>query len=872
VNWWQRLRKRDRLDAELDAELRFHFERLVEDSIRAGLSEEEARRNARIEFGGLDQVKEECRDARGTRAVDQTAQDLRFAARLLVKDRWFTLVAVVALALGIGVNNTVFTIVNAMVLRGLPVDDPDRIVIFHDASERVLGVSYRDVEDWRASAKTFAGIAAFNDTTMTVGDEGRSPDVFPGAYISAHAFRLVGERPILGRDFLPEDDVPGAPAVVILGNGVWKSRYGGDPAVIGRTIHVNTVPSVVIGVMRGGFKFPVVHDVWQPLALMPGLESQKRDARMLRAFGRLEDRTTMAQAQSELTTIAASLSRDHPETNKDLRPIVRPYTGTAKHPVFLAMFGAVCFVLLIACANIASLLLARSTQRSREISVRVALGATRWRIVRQLLMESTLLALPAGVLGFVLSVAGVRLFAFTVEGINFPYWYRDQWTMDGRVFAFVGAVCLGAGFVFGLVPALHLSKTNVNESLKDGARTGTSGLSARRWTSALLVAELAFTLILLAGAGLMMRSFLAVYRADLVVDSSRVLTMSLRLPARKYTTPAQRIAFYQRLEERLGSIQPVSAAAIASTVPFIGAPVWRLAIDGRTPVSGETSPKASYVLIGARYFDTLSLRLLRGRAFTEIDGTAGHESAIVNQQLAAMYFPDEDALGRRIRLTNPNAPDAAGAWVTIVGVSPTVRQQFFQDIDPVVYLPYRANPGSGAMLMARGQSEPEGISPLLRAELRALDPDLAVHRVMPLDVWMAQSRWGHRVFGTMFGVFACIALILAAVGLYAVTSYSVTQRTREIGVRMALGARGREVVWLFLRRVTVPLGIGLAIGLAGAFGVGRLLQSFLIQTSATDPVTLVSIAALLVVVAVAACVWPALRATRLDPVTALRSE
>jgi predicted permease len=860
-----------RRDQELTDEIEAHLDLLAEEHLRRGLSREDARAAARRAFGGVDQVKEAYRDQRGLPFVDALGQDVRFAARLLAKDRGFTLVAVIALALGIGASNTVFTIVNAMVLRGLPVDHPDRIVAFH-SGDRVLGVSYRDIEDWRAMSKTLAGFAAYGGASMTVGDEGRSPEVFSGSYISADAFRLIGEKPMLGRDFRAEDDRPGAPPVVVLGHTVWTTRYGGDPTVIGRTIRVNGVPSGVVGVMGHGFRFPLVDELWQPLAIMPGLATERRDARVLRAFGRLADWSTMAQAQAELSTIAARLAHDYPDTNKDLRPIVVPFTGSADHPMFLALFGAVGFVLLIACANVANLLLARSAQRAREISIRVSLGATRWRIVRQVLVESLLLAALAGVLGLGLSVGGVKLFADAVAGINFAYWYHDNWTMDGRVFAFVAAVSLATPLVFGLVPALNLSRRTVSDILKDGARTGTVGRGARRWMNGLLIAELAFTLILLAGAGLMMRSFLAVYRADLIVDTSHLLSMSLRLTNQKYPTSAQRIAFYQRLEERLAAVPTIPSAAVASTVPFIGAPLWQLAIEGRPPLPGGATPTVSYVRIGARYFDTLGVPLLRGRAFRDIDGTAGHESAIVNRRFVAIHFPDRDPIGQRIRLTDPNARDAASAWVTIIGISPTIRQQYLSELDPVVYLPYRANPGSSAMLMIRSDADPAALASLIREEVRALDPDVPVYRIIPLETWMTQSRWGHQVFGTMFAMFACIAVVLAAVGLYAVTAYAVTQRTQEIGVRMALGARGPQVVWLFVRRAVMPLAVGLAIGLGGALGVGRLLQSMLVQTSATDPVTLVSVAGLLVVVSTAACFWPVRRATRLDPVVALRHE
>jgi putative ABC transport system permease protein len=398
-----------------------------------------------------------------------------------------------------------------------------------------------------------------------------------------------------------------------------------------------------------------------------------------------------------------------------------------------------------------------------------------------------------------------------------------------------------------------------------------------------LIAELALTLVLLAGAGLMMRSFLAVYRADLVVDATHVVHMPLTLPSETYHTPEQRAAFYQRLAERVGAVRGVGSAAFANVVPFGGGPSRQLSIDGRPSLTGELQPTVSYVTIRGRYFDTLGLRLLRGRTFSETDDLPGHESVIVNQRFVMMFFPNEDPIGRRIRLTTTaqdvrrEAPTLSGpvsvppAWATIVGISPTVRQQYFRDIDPVVYVPDRAD-AAGITLIVRGRSAPGGITPLIRAGVYRLDPDVALGAIRPLEESMTQSRWGHRVFGGMLTVFAFIALALAAVGLYAVTAYSVVQRTQEIGVRMALGAQAAAVVWFFMRRSLLSLGIGLGIGIAGALGLGRLLQSFLIQTSPTDPMTLVGIAVLLTAVSAAAGFFPARRATRLDPVAALRHE
>jgi predicted permease len=494
--------------------------------------------------------------------------------------------------------------------------------------------------------------------------------------------------------------------------------------------------------------------------------------------------------------------------------------------------------------------------------------------VRQLLVESVLLALISGVLGFGLSIVGIRLFDAAVADVGKPYWIR--FTLDGRVFTFLAAICLGTGVMFGLAPALHVSKTDINEVLKEGGRSG-SGLRARRWTSALIIVELALTLVLLAGAGFMVRSFLILYQRDLGIDTSRLLTMRLQLPNRKYPTPEQRRDFYQRLDQRLAALGNVQAATITTNTPMGGGSGRQLVVEGREPAAGEQPQTVTQVMIGPRYFETMGLTLVRGRGFNETDGTPGHETALVNQRFVAMHFAGDDPIGRRIRLTPeaaPGAPQQTPAVVTIVGITPTVRQRNFQEAlpDAVVYVPLRSQPPPSATLILRTAGDPAALTPAVREEVRAIDPDLPLFGILTLDRVLAQGRWMFQVIGTMFATFALIALALSAVGLYAVTAYSVAQRTQEIGVRMALGAQASQVWWLILRGALVQLAVGLTIGVAGAFGVGRLLRSLLIHTGSRDIETLTAIVALLICVSLSACFWPACRATRLDPVSALRYE
>jgi len=850
-------RKRER---ELAEEIDAHLELLTEEHLRRGLSHEAARAAARRDFGGVEQVKEAHRHQRSLPFADTFHQDLRFAVRLLVRDRWLTAVAAAALALGIGASNTVFTFVNAAQIRGLPVDEPKSVLAIHriDASGRPGAVSRTELEVLRTEATTLEGIAAYKRSASTVTDEGLAPEQIRSLYVSANTFRLLRVPPSLGRDFLPEDDRPGAAPVVLLGESVFRTRYGGDRNVLGSAIRVNGVETTVIGVMPVGFQFDYFADLWQPLAAMPGFTTDNSDAPQLSALGRLADGAELSEARTEIEGIDQRRNRERPESDRESRLTAAPFNGTiSDNPIMPALLGSVGFLLLIACANVANLLLARSTHRAREIGIRTAIGASRFRILRQLVVESALLAGLAGIAGFGLSLLGVRLFSNAVADIAKPFWIH--WTMDGRVFLFFAAVCVATGVLFGLAPALHLSKTNM-VSLKSGAAIG-----AHRWTKGLLTVELALTLTLLAGAGLMLRSFLTLYRLDYVVDTTNMTTMALRLPEAKYPAPRDWNVFFEGLEERLAGIPSISSAATASTFPYAGAATRNLVLE-----DADQSPSTvSYLTVGSRYFDTLGLRLVRGRDFTDIDGTAGHAAAIVNQLLVAAHFPNEDPIGKQIGLAEGST---APSWFTIVGIAPDVRQRNLAGPDPTVYVPSRANPQPFAMLLVRGAPGTESVIPIVREEVRALDPELPLYGIMSMDQLLSQSRWPNRVFGIMLAVFASIALVLSTVGLYGVVAHSVSQRVQEIGVRMAFGAMPRQVSWLVTRSTAFPFGAGLLLGLGGAIGVGQLLRSLLVRTSPTDPLTLLAIIVLLLVVSSGACWLPARRATRLDPVSALRHE
>jgi predicted permease len=746
-----------------------------------------------------------------------------------------------------------------------------------------MGVSYLDFLEW-SQGRTFSNVALMSGATMNVSDEGRPPERFSGVFISADGFRLLGQAPVLGRNFVADDDRPGATPVVLLGSSIFKNRYGGDTAVIGRTIRVNEIPATVIGVMPEGFRFPGNSDLWQPLAVMPGLLKQPRQSRGFQVIGRLAPGASREQAQAELDAITQRLSTEYPDTNKDVRARVQPYhervNGGEIRVVFLSLMGAVALVLLIACANVANLLLARASSRAREISVRISLGASRRRVVRQLLIESLVLALIAGLIGFGIALIGIRLFDIATRDVGRPYWI--EFTMDARVFAYLALVCVGTAVAFGLAPALHVARTDVNEVLKEGGRSGSAGTRVRRWTGVLVVGELALTLALLAGAAFMLRNFMTMYRLDIGIETSRLLTMALALPDAKYPALEQRLAFYEQLQQRLGA--RFTAVSVATNGPMQGGLVRRFEIVGqeKNATNEQEVPSVTMLGVDPRYFDTVGLRPLRGRGFTADDGRAGQESAIVNARLAQMHFGDGDPLGRQIVLSldkslgDPPPGIPYSQTLTIVGVVPNIRQRGLdqRDPDPIAYVPFRMQPRGVMTLLARSEGDPHQLTASVREEMRAVDPDLPLFNIRTVDETLARERWPFRVFGTMFAIFAAGALLLSAIGLYAVTAYAVRQRTQEIGIRTALGAQSSQVMWLFVRRAFVQLTIGLAIGIAGAVGVGSVFEAgeLLIHINGRDPITIGSIAVLLTVVALVATVWPARQATRLDPLVALRRE
>ena len=810
-------------------------------------------------------------------------QDLRFAVRLLVKERWFSAVAIVALALGIGLNATVFTLVNAVLIRGLPFKDSQDLYMLSWQPKRGgrSNVSYTEFKEWRDQAKVFAGIGAWTNSSMTINDDRGLPEQARGTYLTANSFALVGQSLLLGRDFGAQDERRGTDRAVILGYTLWRNRYGGDRSVVGKLTRVNGEPSVIVGVMPEGMMFPQNSEIWA--VFIPTEQQERRTARGMNVFGRIRPDATRSEALAELNTMAGRVRSEFPKDYEDLtgasiETFNERFNGGPIRAIFLAMMGAVVFVLLIACANVANLLLSRSASRAREVAVRLALGATRWRIVRQLLVESVLLGLIGGLLGLGIAFFGVRAFDAAVADTGKPYWI--QFTMDFTVIGFLAAICVCTGVLFGLAPALHVSRTNVHSVLKEGGRGNAGGGRVRWLTGTMVVVEVALTMVLLVGAGLMVRSFLNLYRIDIGMKMDRLLTMQLQLAGDKYQKPETRRAFYERLQPRLASVPGAEHVALTTSVPPFGTGRRPLEVDGRAAAKIDDAPTVGSVAVSPGFFDVAGVAVLRGRGLTEADGGPGGEVVVINQQFAAEHFPNEDPIGKRIRFMQPAASAGQPAppsavWRTIVGIVPTIRHTQLQDAESlaVAYLPLRQEAPGFSSVIIRGSVEAEALMNAVRKEVHAIDPDQPVFNLRTMEQAMQQQMWPYRVFGTLFTIFAGIGLVLSAVGLYAVMAYAVTQRTQEIGVRMALGAQGKQVTWMVLRRGLLQLGLGLTLGLAGGYFAGRALPSrILVQTTATDPWTFVAITALLTMVAITACLVPARRAMRVDPLVALRAE
>jgi putative ABC transport system permease protein len=869
------LLRRGEVERDIDDELRSHVEMLTEENARRGMTPAEARRAALDSFGDVTRVKEAARDVRGGGSMETIIQDVRFGLRMLTKNPGFTVVAVIALALGIGANSAIFSVVNTILLRPLPYKDPERLVMVWEDDSR-HGYP-RDTPapanfvDWRDQNKVFESMAAIADLSFNLTGAGE-PERLDGKRVSASLFPILGVEPQLGRWFVPEEDRPGENHVVILSHALWQRRFGSDAGVIGKTITLNGYSFSVIGVMPPSFRFPSADDqFWIPIAFTQA-EAARRGAHFLQVVARMRPGVTLEQARAEMSTIAARLQQQYPEQNTDLGAAVVPLheqlVGNIR-PALLVLLGAVGFVLLVACANVANLLLARAAVRQKEIATRVALGASRLRLIRQFLTESILLAAIGGGIGLLLSVWGVRLLkAFIPPNIS----QAKEITVDVKVLVFTLLVSLLTGLVFGLAPATQATSVNLNETLKEGGRDSAAGSRGNRIRGVLVVSEVALSLILLIGAGLLINSFLRLRNVDPGFHAGNLLTMSIALPAQKYPDQARRSAFYTEMIRRVEALPGVKSAAVTSQIPLIkqGDSIG-ITVEGQPPPAPGQENIVATRIVSPNYFRTMGIKLLRGREFGEQDRADAPAAAVVSESMARRYWPGEDPTGKRICPGKPESPDD---WVTIVGVVNDVRQFGLDaELKPQMYLTYQqAGFFSPRHLVIGTNVEPHSLAASVRGTVWGIDRDQPVSNIRTMEEVLAESISRQRFSTLLLGVFGVVALVLAAVGIYGVMSYSVSQRTHEIGIRMALGAQRRDVLKLAVGQGLKLVMIGVAVGLVASVVLTRVMKTLLFGVSSTDPATFAVISLVLVVAGLLASYIPARRATKVDPMIALRYE
>jgi putative ABC transport system permease protein len=879
---WRRLLfylRRDRFDHELEEEMRFHLELKAGANLASGMASEEARYASQRQFGNRTLLREVSREMWSFRSIETLVQDLRYGARMLLKHKGITAVAVLTLALGIGANSAIFSVVNSVLLRELPYREPERLVaVFTEyvipqvgarKSFLFTGADFRDLRDQNQSFEQAAAYSGLNFNLTGSGE----PEALAGVRATANLFATLGIEPRHGRAFLPEEDRPGNNRVVILSDELWRRRFGSDPKIVGQTIILNNEPYAVIGVAPPDFRFPPKDsfyslsavDFYTPLALPPE-EWNNRGPGRYTVIARLKSGFRIEQAQSDVVSLAKRLEERYPNTNRyksvQLVPFHQQVVGKVE-TALLALLGAAGFVLLIACVNVANLLLARATARQKEIAIRAALGAGRWRVVRQLLTESILLAILAGALASLLAFWCVDLLRRVVPE-DFPR--AAEISVDLRVLGFTLAVSLLTGIAFGLIPALQGSRTDLNETLKEGGRSS-GGRARSRLGGVFVVSEVALALLLLVGAGLMLRSFIRLMNVDPGFDPHNVLAIAIRPPETKYNS-AQQAAFSQQLLERVRALPGVRSAGVVFPPLWVWENTSGFRIEGEPPPPPSVSRRISNRVVSPDYFKTLNIQLLKGRVIDENDGPNKPPVVVINETLARRYWPNSNPIGQRIF----SGEDTT--WREIVGV---VRDARYNSLDTEaggqVYAPFDLYAGVNyRTLVVRADGDPLGLVPAVLAEIKAIDKDQPISSIHTMEEMMAKSVSQRRFNMLLLAIFAGVALLMAVVGIYGVMSYSVGQRTHEIGLRMALGANTADVLRLLLGQGMKLVVMGMAIGLAAAIALTRLISSLLFDVHATDPATFVAISLLLALVALLACYVPARRAAKVDPVVALRLE
>ncbi len=865
-----------RVDVDLDQEVHSHLEMLIEEKIRAGMPPHQARRAARIELGGVEQVKERVRDSRTGAWLDSLLQDIRYGLRTLRKSPGFTAIAVLTLALGIDANTAIFSVVYAVVLRPLPYTHPEQLISVLQAkpqeSIRGTGCSFPDFTEWREQNLVFSELAGAESHELTLTGHG-DPSVVTTMVVTPELFSLLDAKPLAGRTFLSEDGQKGAAPVVIVSENLWRGRFGADPNIVGSSISLDKRPFTVVGVMPAEFSLRLItqtQDIWIPLVQDPlfGPWMSRRGQHWLPVVGRLKPGVSLAQAQAEMDTISARLAREFPAEDAgwtiQLAPLQTAIVGDMRSALFV-LLGAVGLLLLIACANIANMLLTRATSRAREMAIRTALGAGRARIVRQLLTESAVLGLLGGGAGICLAYWGVSVLT-TMLPQNLPRFHPVR--VDSGVLVFALLLSVAAGFLFGLAPALYSADFNVQENLKQAS--GRSGEGSKR-RGFLAGAEIALATVLLVAAGLLIRSFASLTSVSPGFNVQHMVKADVSLPQFEYLTPQQWTSFSNELLDRIQAEPGLRDTALAVPLPLVSGAV-NLGFDivGNPPLTAGTSRKADYVAVSPEYFRVMGIPLLRGRDFAVQDSLTAPRAALISEAFAHSYFPNQDPIGKQLIFGFPPSP---GARREIVGVVGDVRDvSLSQKPGPMMYVPFAQAPFWGSEIVVKSSLAPSAVAATIRKDVATIDKDLPVTDVSSMPEILDASVGQPRFRTVLLGLFAALALGLAAAGIFGVISYSVSRRTHEIGIRIALGATPTSVLRLILRESAKLILIGLAVGIPVALGLARFLSSLLFAVHPADPLTFIAVPALLALVALAASYVPTRRAMRVDPMVALRDE
>jgi putative ABC transport system permease protein len=860
-------------DLDLDEELESHLQFHVDDNLRQGMSPAEARRRAILDLGGIESTREACRDERGWPWLEMLLQDLRYGARQLRRNPGFVAVAVFTLALGIGVNTAIFSVVNALLLRPLPYPDSRRLVMLsiNDAGGDIGNSDFATFVDWRERNRSFERMALFTGWSGLMRGQG-DPEMVGGVRVTADYFRLLGVPPMLGRDFKPEEDRPNASSVVMISHALWRRRFNSDPNIIGKPVIISDQTFTVVGVMPRGFEdllagnFYQPAEMWAPLGYDEADPSACRTCRHVFAAARLKPGVTLGEAKAEMDAVMNVMMHEHPESYSHpdiaMMRLQDKLVGGVRQTL-LVLLVAVGFVLLIACANVANLLLARANQRGREMALRLALGARPWRIVRQLLTESLMLSTLGAGLGLLLAMWGTQLLVSLSPAMMLKL---EDVKTDSRVLGFTLLASLVTGILFGLFPALQASKHDVQHALKESGK-GSPSVRQNRLRGLLVVAEVALALVLMVGAGLLIRSFARILSVTPGFEQRNLLTVAAPTFGARYEQDEQVEAYYRNVIDRVRMLPGVDAAAMVSNLPFSGAyDNCGFHIEEKPLVNPAEAPSAERYVVSPDYLRAMGIPLLKGRQFDEHDNAKAPLVALINKTAADRNWPNENPIGKRISLGDDNLR-------TIVGIVGDVRHTGLDDGPKMqAYEPRAQMSGFSMSLVARTSVDPDGLTAAVRNEIRAADPTLPVNEVVTMRQLISASVAERRFTLLLLGIFAGVALLMAAIGIYGIISYSVAQRKQEIGIRMALGAQRHEVVQLALGEGFRLVALGLAVGLAGAFALTRALQHMLYRTNTSDPLTLGLVSATLCAAAAIACWLPARRAARLDPMVALRQD